>query len=127
MIRDMMSNCPTCSTPMSQIGWQGMTDPGRRVVHEEIRQYRENQLPDEIRRIDAEVKKNKADADKRLAALERERKEFQRIVAGHLELLSAVESWIEWCEGRGETERQPQLWARVKTAWKKYCSLRVSA
>lgn len=96
----------------------------RRIVSESVDAFLREKLPGEIARLDAEVREKHAEVTRRLAALERERREFKRVVAGHLELLTAVERWIEWCGGNGTHDEQSRLWANVKAAWERYRKLR---
>lgn len=97
-----------------------------RVVDDAIEAYRQEQWPPEMRRLVAEVRKNQADASTRLSALEKERIEFKKVVKGHLELLDAIENWIEWCEGGGTIDDHPTLWLKVKESWAAYRTLRTA-
>lgn len=94
-----------------------------RAVAEAIAQYEQERFPDELRRLDREVREKQEIVDRRLAALERERESFRKIASGMLRLIDAVEKWMAWCEGAGGTEQHSLLWQQVKSAWADYKSL----
>lgn len=98
----------------------------QRVVSHEIETHRRESLPAEIVQISGDVKRSKSEVERWKAALEQERFEFKKVVAGHLEFLSAVENWIEWIEGNGGHDDREALWANVKESWDKFRRLKAA-
>lgn len=98
----------------------------QRIVTQSIESHRRENLPAEIVQISGDVKRSKIEVERWKAALEQERFEFKKIVAGHLEFLTAVENWIEWCEGNGSHDERETLWANVKASWDKYRLLKAA-
>lgn len=98
-----------------------------------VQQEREA-LPEKVRLLELEtqrrakehvdqVRRDAAAHQENVTKLEQERIAFRAIVAGHCELLKAVEAWLEWCEGHGDIEERATRWCRVKAAMTKYRSL----
>lgn len=96
---------------------------------------RRNSLADEVRVLEASIRQraaNLAATEKQAgasigsarSALESERAAFRRIVAGHCDLLKAIEAWLEWCDGGGDIDEQNARWQAVKATWTRYRSLK---
>lgn len=88
----------------------------QREVDAAIQNYKANSLS-------ADIKKLITDNLEREAALRAEKIHIDKVIKGHLNLLKAVEKYLEWIDGQGEHEDLNVHWQSVRQAWADYKSL----
>ena len=102
--------CPPGSSGQSVVDLRlRIAEAIEQAVTAAVDAYRISQMPEELRRL-----------KQRLADFETERQQFKLVVSGHLSLLTAVEKWLEYCDGKGEHDDRDQLWLALRTAWGQY-------